>query len=140
MFDEYLEAVGASPVLRARVNHLYGLVTKVVPADAIPFAFIANALDEENNLQWRSLWFYGPEYCSELTNFQWTDSFDWVHVSKIIRWDVSSENFDFTAAASNSKYSIKWNLGTVTGTMTAVGANCNQLLHFTKTTVVPRSI
>lgn len=137
MFDEYLQSVGASAVIAERVVKLYGLLTTVVPAERVPHVFISNVLDDERNLQWRSLWFYGPTYCSEFKDFQWSQSFDGLSMSTVRRWETTLENFDLREATSDSKFSLTWSLGGLAGSLTAVGVNCNHLVDYMRVLVIP---
>jgi hypothetical protein len=140
MFDSYLESINASEVIGRRVEHLYGKLTALVPAQHVPYVFISNFLDNENNLAWQSLWFYGPEFCSEFRDFQLEEKFDWVRIPQVRRWEITCENFDMISATTNSRFALKWTIGGVTGALTAVGANCDHLLHFLRETVLPASL
>ncbi|CAN5634422.1 hypothetical protein BH10ACT7_BH10ACT7_31810 [soil metagenome] len=137
MFEQYLESVGASSVIGERVTKLYGILTLLIPSDRVPHIYISNVLDEERNLQWKSLWFYGPDYCSEFKDFQWSQSFDGMSMSPVIRWETTLENYDLVQAASDSKLSLKWSVGDLGGSLTAVGTNCNHLVELIRIMLLP---
>jgi len=116
---------------------LYGILTTIIPAERVPHVFISNVLDDERNLQWKSLWFYGPSYCSEFKDFQWSQSFDGLSMSPVLRWEATVENYDLVSAASDSKLSLNWSLGGLAGTLSAVGTNCTHLVELWRTLVLP---
>lgn len=140
MFDDYLDRIDASDVIRERVEKLYAMFTSLIPAERVPHILIENDFDQESNERFTSLWLYGPEYVTEFHGFQTQEKFDGVVISKVHRWEVTAKNFTIGKnAGARSRLGLVWSAsGGVSAAMSALGANCEQLSHFFETVILPK--
>ena len=139
MFDDYLDAIDASDVIRTRVNNLYVQYTKLVPASRVPHILITDSLSDDQ--QFDALWIYGADYVAEYKSFQTEDRFDGFKVGGVTRWEISTKSYSLgESPRSRSKMSLYWRWAGIDSLMAVTGDNCSQLEHFFRTAILPHDL
>jgi hypothetical protein len=127
--DEYLSDIGATTVVRSRVEELLHLYESLVPESLIEKVFISEIRDSEGQRVWQSLWVYGPRFVGEAMNFLSETKCDGVPIAEVNRWEFEAESFTpGTEATDRSRLRLHLRLSTeITGQLSASGKNCEYL-------------
>lgn len=124
----YLDAVGSTDVVRARVAEIIGYYEAIsdVRSDLI---FMTDIVTETGVRQFDNLWLFGGGQMREAKLFLKQINLDSTPLSRPTYWAFDAESFDFREASPASRLRLRFSLPSdVSGDMRASAENCIYLL------------
>ncbi|MDQ1546621.1 MAG: hypothetical protein QOH69_1525 [Actinomycetota bacterium] len=137
--ETYLTTLGVSPTVRRRIDYFWKLYAGLLPEGVAEHIFLCDVIGVDGSRTYTSLWIYGSTFAAECKNFLFAQDFDGASVNKIALWAFDSEDFEpGKPASSSSRLSLSWTTEYATnGVLTATGENCDALMHYFRTCVLP---
>lgn len=146
MSDEYLSSIGATRIVRERVELFRRRYQTLLPAVELTDIFISEIRDSDGLRLWQSLWLWGPEYAGEATNFLSDDKFDGTPLGHMRRWEFTLADFELDEPPTErSRASLEFSFndggglfGGLSGKVSESSENCEYLVRFFRKVVAPR--
>ena len=76
----------------------------------------------------------------EAHSFVSKDDFDMAYVESIAIWRADVQDYDFEKATDDSRMVLTYNTGWTSGTLTAIGRNCDSLNDVLQRFVIPKTL
>lgn len=139
--DEYLDNIGMTETLRARVREAYDFFSTACPEN-ITGAFVTDFVTDEGLREYESLWLFSDSYAMEAKRFVSEDHFDMaVLKSNVVRWVVKIQDYDFQHAGDKSRMHLEVNFQQhVSGSLRASRENCDYLRALFLDRIVPNLV
>lgn len=135
----YLDGIDASGLIRTRVDLFVELYDALYADGVFTNTFISDAVNEEGERSWKSLWLWGPELMAECKNFLFIEDWDCAPIGNVKVWAATSHEYKPDSISADSRIQLKfYNNQSVSGTMTGTGDNCVGVTKFLREALVPR--
>lgn len=141
-FEEYLESLPLTKVVKGRIEEVIIMTTKIHDFD-FKDIFVCELKNNEGRIDYNSLWLFGEEYIVECKNFMNEIDIDLTPIYKKITYSsVYATNYDFENLNDSSFIKIDFTLmrSHVTGILTAIGNNCVNVQNIYKKYIIPNFI
>lgn len=126
-FDEYLENINVSDVIKERVYLIYDEISFLYNKIEIDDMLITN-VSNDGDIEYQSLWFFNKDYAIECKNFLNQDDFDIAPLNnKIIYFNIKKSNYQLLKRPKTNSvvfFTILVNDGKTSCNFTATGINC----------------
>lgn len=135
----YLDEVEASGLIRSRVDFFVELYDAVYGAGVFTNTFISDAINDDGERSWTSLWFWGPALMAECKNFLFVEDWDCAPIGNVKVVSAVSKEYTPGSITESSRIQLKfYNSESISGTMTGTGSNCVGVTKFLREALVPR--
>jgi hypothetical protein len=127
-FEKYLETVGMTGILIARVEEFYKIYESLCPEE-ITGLFISEYRTSEGVREYEEVAFFSSNYIMASERFVQKDEFNMAFWGKSIHWwEIRSQDYDFKNATDKSRMSIEYTtVSGVSGDFKASGGNVTYL-------------
>lgn len=138
-FVAYLESVGMTAPLIARVEQIYAFYDKRIIPNQIADVFVSEYVDSVGLREYDSLIFFTEAFVVEAKRFVHEDDFDVSILRKQVTYlEIRKQDYDYEHATDASRLSISFTLRPgITGEMKASRANCDHLRNVVAKYLVP---
>ncbi|NOX28522.1 MAG: hypothetical protein GXP35_00490 [Actinobacteria bacterium] len=136
-FREYLRSLDMAEPLIDRVETIHDRYLALVPLE-FDRIFVTDFITSEGDRRYENLWFFQGDLAFEAHDFVVEDEIDGGEFPYIEIWTVSSVDYDFVEATDDSRLSVDFVSGPISGAMKASGSNCDALRYLISDWIVPR--
>ncbi len=139
-FIEYLESIGITGALTARVEEIFLIYSKVL-GNSIDDIFVSEYLNKDGSRFYENLWFFNKEFCFEAKFFLTTDDLDSDKIFRsVTNYTIKKNDFDMVKNITSDKSRMMLDFGFIYqrhGEMKASKENCKKLLEIFLTYIQP---
>lgn len=124
---KYLLSLGMGDVLVNRLARIHDFYQSILP-EPIEDIFVNDYFNEDGTRSYESAWFFTGTYAAEARNWETSDDWDLLRITRIRYWRFQKENFEFDQDPSEaSRLSLDFYTLTNEGSLRAAGNNCLHL-------------
>jgi hypothetical protein len=138
-FVTYLESVGMTAPLIARVEQIYAFYDRHIIPNQLADVFVSEYVDSAGLREYDSLIFFTEAFVVEAKQFVHEDDFDVSILRKQVTYiEIRKQDYDYEQATDASRLSVTFTLRSgITGEMKASRANCDHLRNRIAKHLVP---
>lgn len=140
-FSEYIDKLNLSRIMRERIDEVLIMNQRII-SDDFKDIIINDTKSQDGEINYNSLWIFSEKYMIECKNFLSENNFDIAPLNKKIYYAyIKPFKFNLISADSSSSVEVYFNFSnSLSGTLTATGLNCNQVLKIYKTYILKNLI
>lgn len=131
-FITYLESIGITSALTARVEEIYNIYSKVF-GNELEEIFVSEYLNQDGSRVYENLWFFNGNFCFEAKFFLTTDDLDSDKICRgITNYTIKKNDYDMVGNVTSDKSRMLLTFGFAYnryGEMKASKENCKKLLE-----------
>lgn len=136
-FSGYIDKLNISSTMRNRIDKVLIMNQKIINDD-FKDIIINDTKNQDGALNYNSLWIFSEKYIIECKNFMSETNFDIAPLRKNVSYAyIKTSNFDLDSASLASTIEVYFSFEKdFSGTLTASGINCNQVIKIYKTYII----